>query len=176
MTSASATTAAAAAAATSMAAAGCGDAPSEDAMMMDDEDVSPLRKKSRLTGTGFGSADTLADLSRQALRIRPKSLAQEELLTGVVATPCYRAPEVIMSNGGYTGAMDVWVGVKGGSPHHPSQLHSLAPGQHVSISTNTKNKKQIKSTRQTLVGDHPPGPHVSKARLESTWTHTVLGV
>ena len=36
------------------------------------------------------------------------SFAAGEMLTGVVATPCYRAPEVVMSNGGYTGAMDVW--------------------------------------------------------------------
>ena len=37
-----------------------------------------------------------------------KSFAEREMLTGVVATPCYRAPEVIMSEGKYTGAMDVW--------------------------------------------------------------------
>lgn len=29
-------------------------------------------------------------------------------LTRVVATPCYRAPEVVMSRGGYTAVMDVW--------------------------------------------------------------------
>jgi mitogen-activated protein kinase 1/3 len=37
-----------------------------------------------------------------------KSFAERDMLTGVVATPCYRAPEVIMSEGKYTGAMDVW--------------------------------------------------------------------
>ncbi|KAL4422575.1 hypothetical protein ABPG75_008772 [Micractinium tetrahymenae] len=29
-------------------------------------------------------------------------------LTRVVATPCYRAPEVVMSRGGYTAAIDMW--------------------------------------------------------------------
>ena len=29
-------------------------------------------------------------------------------LTRVVATPCYRAPEVVMSRGGYTSALDMW--------------------------------------------------------------------
>ena len=29
-------------------------------------------------------------------------------LTRVVATPCYRAPEVVMSRGGYTSALDTW--------------------------------------------------------------------
>jgi len=29
-------------------------------------------------------------------------------LTQVVATPCYRAPEVVMSRGGYTSAVDIW--------------------------------------------------------------------
>ena len=29
-------------------------------------------------------------------------------LTRVVATPCYRAPEVVMSRGGYTDAIDMW--------------------------------------------------------------------
>ncbi len=29
-------------------------------------------------------------------------------LTRVIATPCYRAPEVVMSRGGYTDAIDIW--------------------------------------------------------------------
>lgn len=29
-------------------------------------------------------------------------------LTRVVCTPCYRAPEVVMSRGGYTSAIDMW--------------------------------------------------------------------
>lgn len=29
-------------------------------------------------------------------------------LTRMVATPCYRAPEVVMSRGGYTSAIDIW--------------------------------------------------------------------
>jgi serine/threonine protein kinase len=29
-------------------------------------------------------------------------------LTRMVATPCYRAPEVVMSRGGYTAAIDMW--------------------------------------------------------------------
>jgi mitogen-activated protein kinase 1/3 len=29
-------------------------------------------------------------------------------LTRLVCTPCYRAPEVIMSRGGYTSDMDMW--------------------------------------------------------------------
>lgn len=29
-------------------------------------------------------------------------------LTRMVATPCYRAPEVVMSRGGYTSAIDMW--------------------------------------------------------------------
>lgn len=29
-------------------------------------------------------------------------------LTHLVCTPCYRAPEVVMSRGGYTSALDMW--------------------------------------------------------------------
>jgi hypothetical protein len=29
-------------------------------------------------------------------------------LTRLVCTPCYRAPEVVMSRGGYTSAIDMW--------------------------------------------------------------------
>jgi serine/threonine protein kinase len=92
-----------------------------DAMMtMEDEDDDagrrlspafspPLRKKSRRTGSRESSDDLLAAGVGQTGSQRGLSaFAREEMLTGVVATPCYRAPEVIMSNGAYTGAMDVW--------------------------------------------------------------------
>lgn len=32
----------------------------------------------------------------------------ESPLTRAVATPCYRAPEVVMSRGGYTSSIDMW--------------------------------------------------------------------
>ena len=58
----------------------------------------------------------------------PGAFARQEMLTGVVATPCYRAPEVIMSNGAYTGAMDVWsLGCIFGELLQRSQQHAYAP-------------------------------------------------
>ena len=76
------------------------DEDDDDAMMTNDEDDDasaaspPLRKRSRVTPPPVGGGVS--------------TFAREDMLTGIVATPCYRAPEVIMSDGMYTGAMDVW--------------------------------------------------------------------
>ena len=69
-------------------------------------------------------ADSFAtDATRADLVARPMAVEEQEKstaaptasatgfrppLTRVVATPCYRAPEVVMSRGGYSAAMDVW--------------------------------------------------------------------
>ena len=61
------------------------------------------------------------------------SFAWRDMLTTVVATPCYRAPEVIMSNGKYTGAMDVWaLGCIFGELLQRQQQHALTPNLTIS--------------------------------------------
>ena len=74
-------------------------------MMMDEDDgedvlAFPLRKKSRRTGSGGGGGgDILPSPTPQQQQPQQQherglsTFAREEMLTGVVATPCYRAPE-----------------------------------------------------------------------------------
>lgn len=40
--------------------------------------------------------------------VAPSDGGMEGPLTRQVCTPCYRAPEVVMSRGGYTSALDMW--------------------------------------------------------------------
>ena len=55
------------------------------------------------------------------------------MLTSVVATPCYRAPEVIMSDGKYSGSMDVWaLGCIFGELLQRQRQHALTPNLVVS--------------------------------------------
>ena len=82
----------------------------------------------------FGSGGVLASGSRSVVGFaRVTSFARADMLTSVVATPCYRAPEVIMSDGGYTGAIDVWaLGCIFGELLQRQQQHALTP--HLTVS------------------------------------------
>eukprot|EP00210_Caulerpa_lentillifera_P002311 g2218.t1 len=50
------------------------------------------------------------DLSCQSMELPSTCFEsiEEQSLTQSVCTPCYRAPEVVMSRGGYTSALDMW--------------------------------------------------------------------
>ena len=78
-----------------------------------------------LAGNNFGNnSRTTQNLSKYAMR---------DMLTSVVATPCYRAPEVIMTTGGYNGAMDVWsLGCIFGELLQRQQQHALTPNLTIS--------------------------------------------
>ena len=97
------------------------------------------RKKRRGGGGGFGgerdpSASGDGD-SEDAFGGGPRvsSFARREMLTSVVATPCYRAPEVIMSDGKYSGSMDVWaLGCIFGELLQRQRQHALTPNLVVS--------------------------------------------
>lgn len=69
----------------------------------DDDEVSFFGRSRKRRNRGSHSRSSSVSFANNG-----KSFAEREMLTGVVATPCYRAPEVIMSEGKYTGAMDVW--------------------------------------------------------------------
>lgn len=69
----------------------------------DDDEVSFFGRSKKRRNRGSHSRSSSVSFANNG-----KSFAEREMLTGVVATPCYRAPEVIMSEGKYTGAMDVW--------------------------------------------------------------------
>lgn len=57
-------------------------------------------------------ANPAANYSQYSNTNKPARIGQGQgfhaPLTRVVATPCYRAPEVVMSRGGYTAAIDTW--------------------------------------------------------------------
>ena len=79
------------------------------------------------------SEDANGQSDGQSAMARASSFARRDMLTTVVATPCYRAPEVIMSNGGYTGAMDVWaLGCIFGELLQRQQQHALTPNLTIS--------------------------------------------
>ena len=69
----------------------------------DDDEVSFFGRSRKRRNRGSHSRSSSVSFANNG-----RSFAEREMLTGVVATPCYRAPEVIMSEGKYTGAMDVW--------------------------------------------------------------------
>ena len=88
-------------------------------------------ESSRASFASSEDFDVRSDAS--AVARASSSFARRDMLTTVVATPCYRAPEVIMSNGGYTGAMDVWaLGCIFGELLQRQQQHALTPNLTIS--------------------------------------------
>lgn len=86
------------------------------------------RKRARNAAGEVSSSFGVDGSSPQLAAARNSQFAQRDMLTTVVATPCYRAPEVIMSNGGYTGSMDVWaLGCIFGELLQRQQQHALTP-------------------------------------------------
>uniref|UniRef100_A0A061SNS9 Mitogen-activated protein kinase 2 n=2 Tax=Tetraselmis sp. GSL018 TaxID=582737 RepID=A0A061SNS9_9CHLO len=63
-----------------------------------------LGKRRRL----HNSHSYVADVSASDLVVKGGSGGMQSPLTRTVATPCYRAPEVIMSRGSYSSAIDMW--------------------------------------------------------------------
>jgi len=101
------------------------------------------RKRHRGSFGGFGARTNESSLASFAssedfdgqsdAKSSLASFARRDMLTTVVATPCYRAPEVIMSNGKYTGAMDVWaLGCIFGELLQRQQQHALTPNLTIS--------------------------------------------
>ena len=88
----------------------------------------------RTNGSSLASFASSEDFDGQSdAKSSLASFARRDMLTTVVATPCYRAPEVIMSNGKYTGAMDVWaLGCIFGELLQRQQQHALTPNLTIS--------------------------------------------
>ena len=78
----------------------------------DDDGSDPSETKSPSTMTQapspFSKSSPLPLPSPSSSSAAAVALGFKAPLTRVVATPCYRAPEVVMSRGGYSSALDTW--------------------------------------------------------------------